>query len=228
MKTCFQLFFPIWILISALSVKGQEDGAEFRVLGFGDGFFEGICFENETESEPTVVELGFYPDRRSRLYRLETRPLSLVFFSEEASKDGNLTRVELGRARWPAGADKALFVFFETSDFETAGKYEILSVDESSEKWKAGSVRFLNLSGAELELKLGDVSAVLPEDFSPIFDFDPDVWSVLPLSLRVNWQGEKRSVYSSQYRVDGNHPKLLLIKPPREEGSFRVRVLNLW
>ncbi|EDY81125.1 hypothetical protein VDG1235_742 [Verrucomicrobiia bacterium DG1235] len=229
MKVVAKIVFALGLSLSASFAYGQEaELKRFRVLGYGDGFFEGVFFERMEADEPVAVELGFMPNRKSQSYDVPESEDSVSFFRLEKGPHDSVKRVEVGRVRWPPRVERALLVFFEAEDFVETGQYEILVLDESPEVWKAGCFRFLNLSGAELNCRLGEERFVLSHDESEIYSFDPESAGVMRLQLMVPWEGKNRLIYSTRVIPDKNYAKLLVIKPPIEEGSLQVRVENLW
>ncbi|MBK1876529.1 hypothetical protein [Pelagicoccus mobilis] len=224
MKTIILVLVACFVVLIG---NAQEPGTEFRVLAYGDGLFEGVFFEDASEGEPKRVYLEFLPNQKSRKYSVVEAKGTIEFF-QEVEEEGALVQIEVGRAEFEQESEVLLLVFFETSDFEESQEYEVLTLDESDRVWRAGCVRFLNLSGAELLGQIGEVSLQLPHDASEVVCFEEGNRDARRIQLRVRWEGSERVVYSSRFLPDPNHPKLMVIKPPLEERSLKVRVETLW
>jgi len=63
---------------------------------------------------------------------------------------------------------------------------------------------------------------------SRIYRFEGDQMRTQRLRLLVPWQGRNRIVYSARFSPDPNLAKLIVVKPPQQENSMRVRVETLW
>lgn len=225
----------VWLLVGLVCSffagslsYAQEETRSFRVLGYGEGFFEGIHFEYEKEDEAAIRVLRFLPNQRSRRYVLPVGASKVSFYRLEKTPKGGDMKVEVGSVRLLEGSEATLLVFFETADFASAGQYAIKQLDESPDVWSAGCFRFLNLTGAELACRIGERSLTLPLDSSEILQFDPTANGPLRLRLSVFWQGENKTVLSTYVVADPLHPKLLVIRPPAVVGSLSVELQTLW
>lgn len=225
MKTLAYIWFASFV---TMIWAKDEPRAEFRVLGYGDGFFEGVFFERAVEAGKEKVYLRFLPNQKSRRYLLPEGERSVSFYREIDGEEGETRKVQVADYSFPGDSERSLLVFFETSDFERSRRYEIVSLDESPAVWHAGCVRFLNLSGAELTGQFDGSPFEVPHDVSETLYFDPDDRTIRNFKLSVPWAGRERVVYSSRFSPDPQHPKLLVIKRPLEEGGLKVRVETLW
>lgn len=218
----------IWSFLGGRLSFAEERERSFRVLGYGDAFFEGIHFESENEDEAASRVLRFLPNQRSRRYVLPAGAAEVRFYRLERVPEGGYKKVEVGYIRLLQGNEMTLLVFFESAEFAKTGRYAIKQLDESPDAWTAGCFRFLNLTGAELACMIGERNLRLPLDGSDILQFDPSVDRPLRLKLSVFWQGENQTVLSTYVVADPRHPKLLVIRPPAVEGSLKVGLQTLW
>lgn len=231
MKRFGQLLFCVLVIAFTTRLAAQDNAETnyFRVLGYGDGLFQGIFFEREgLEGEKEMVELAFTPDRKSRPYQIPTDSSRVVFYREEDAGQNSKRRIEVGRVSWAASASAATLVFLEQSDFSETKEFGILFIDESPESWGAGDFRFLNLAGADMDIRLGDETFALEQGLSQIYTVSGKTRVPFRLSLFVDWEGERRMVYSMRTIPDAKHGKMFVLKPPTELGSLRVRVIPLW
>lgn len=228
----FQSVRYAWILFLLITVCGlafgQNDSSSFRVLGYGDHFFDGIYYKEQRESGEIRIALAFLPNQKSRNYFIPSEVRKLSFFKEMDLGNEKLLEVEVASVRFDENQKRALLVFFETSDFSESNRYEVLQLDESPDVWTAGCFRFLNLSGAELICRMGNTEMLLPFDASEIVRFDPESHGAMPLRLSVPWQDTERIVLSMRVAPDPHYPKLFVVKPPLKNGDFKVQLDTLW
>ncbi len=223
------LWAVAFAVVSLLNGQEEVEQKRFRVLGYGDGLFQGIFFEREGfEEEVEKVELVFSPDRKSRPYQLPASQNRVVFYREVENGDKPSARVEVGTVDWKSESTKATLVFLEPLDFVEGQEYRILFIDESPAVWGAGCFRFLNLSGAALEGRLGNRGIELGQGLSEVYSMAGEERKPIRLSLFLDWEGERSMVYSARTIPDAKFGKLVVVKPPLELGSLRVRVDTLW
>ncbi len=233
-----KVFLAILTIIfsSSVSLSGQElagdsietEYFEFSVLGYGNTFFDGIFFEVEVDGEATKVPLAFHPDRRSIVYRANNDLRELRFFSEIENERGKIVRINRGKIRLEGASGRLLLLFREGNSDSGEGDFEIQVIDESEEEWGPGGFRFLNLTGGVLHCRLGRFSGEMQEGLSAIVQFPIDVENLLRLEFSVDVDGARRVVYATETLPEPTGGKLMVIKPPLEMGSLRVRVITIW
>lgn len=224
----FALLFLGFGLHLNVEVTAQEKAKLFRVLGYGDGVFEGIYFDSHDEGNSAAKELRFVPDRRSIPYRVPKTDDVLSFYAFQKGENDEPLKSEVGRVRVDFSIEKALIIFLESPGQADKRQYEILVFDESPDNWGGGAVRFLNLSGASLTGKLGERSFQLGNSESEFFEYDDQRQFYQRLDFTVSWQRRQRLVYSSMFTLDRNYGKLVVIKPPLDGSRFKVRVATVW
>lgn len=215
--------------VALLAAQDKTEKNVFRVLGYGDGFFQDIFFEREGfEGEIETVVLGFAPDRRSKPYQIPIDTDSVVFYREQDTGQDSKSRIEVGRVEWAPGASVATLLFLELSEFAENKEYRILFIDESPEQWGGGDFRFLNLAGSELDLRLGDETFDLQQGLPQTYTVSGKTTEPIRLSLFVDWEGERHMVYSIRTAPDPRFGKFMVIKPPTDPESLRIRVITIW
>lgn len=217
--------------LGAQDVESESDLEEqltFSVLGYGNGFFDGIFFEKEGDEGMEKVELVFFPDRRSPRYTVPADLASLRFFSETTDAKGRTVRVDRGQLRPPTGSERLLLLFREGPAFADKGVFDIQAIDESDDEWGAGCFRFLNLTGGSLQGALGEYAGEIEPGLSAIIRFPLDERRPLRLQFSLEQGGKKRVIYATETLPDANYGKLLVIKPPLEPDSLRIRVVMIW
>lgn len=216
-----------WVGSFLFGEELEDESILFRVLGYGPDFFDGIKFERETDEGAEIETLAFQPDRRSRVYRMPSSEASLTFFREEMSDEGDgLVRRLLGVVELEPDERELTLVFIEESESADEDSFLILPLNESEEVWGAGCFRFLNLSGAPLEMSLGELDGPLGQGISEVVRFKlSEPRELLKLRLSLQWEGRRQVIYSTRVLPDLRRGKLFVVKPPLEEGSLKIRVL---
>jgi len=211
----------------ALGQVGQLDqpSREFKVLAYGDGLFQGIFFEVETEEGLKQIDLEFRPDGRSRAYSIPGGQEELEFLS--MNSDG-AEAINRGSVTVPFDADRFLLLFSEAPGFGEGEAYDIDLIDESSGIWGGGCYRFLNLTGISLECELGEYSGELIPGLSAIMRFPVENAKPIDLKLSLNTGNRKKVLYHNSTVPDTKYGRLIVVKPPASPESTRVRVLTIW
>ncbi len=217
----------------SLGLFAQEDEAvrSFRVLGYGDSDFRGISVELEESADSeasAAVLLEFVPNRKSRALKIPDGQNRLEFFREKLAEGGKVVQEELGQVDWPKSAEKVLIVFLQSVGPDEDEAYEFLVLDESESVWGPRCVRLLNLSGVPLDARMAEHRFPVDKGPTEILRFEGEYSIPMTLELSLPWAGKRQIVYSARFVADQYSPKLLVVKPPREEGSMKVVVDTIW
>lgn len=223
----FSLFICICFTLGVSAQEGELERS-FRVLGFGDGYFEGLTFELESADGVKTLPLEFLPNRKSRTQKVSAEQSRLKFYYEAIDSQGNSVAKALDVVDWPDSAEKLLIVFLQLDVGGNEPVYDILVFDESPSVWGPRCARFLNLSGARLDVKIRDFAFPLEEGPSDILCFEGEYSIPMTLELSLPWDGKRETVYSARFFADQYSPKLLVVRPPVVEGSLRVEVITIW
>ena len=220
------LLAVLWLVSWSIAADGDSQPL-FRVLGYGDSRFEGLLFK---DAEGELVALEFQPNRRSRSYVLPEGRSQLVILTRTTDSRGREKLDTVARVDLISGAKQQLLLFIATisSTDSSLINYEVTALDESPEAFAPGDVRIVNLSGATLKAQLG----------SALFDVEPGVVPMKrlpldsdvpqPMRFAVAYNDDWRVVHSTVTRADARYGTLLVLKPPAEEGSLRLRVERVW
>lgn len=225
------LFFGISLMLGTIGVSQEEEvQRSFRVLGYGNSHFEGIFLEvGDGRSAEEQIALEFLPNRKSVPIDLGGRYDRLAFFADSTNARGKSVKAEIGRIDWPEDAEKLLLVFLERESSDgLAPSFEILVMDESKAVWGQRCVRFLNLTGVGLDVRMKDFAFPLGEGLTDIIRFEGEHSVPMTLELSLPWRGKREVVYSARFVADQHSPKLLVVKPPLVEGSMRVAIDTIW
>ena len=230
-KAAYRVLFLMGCLLSmALSVFGQKDvvndtNAEpvrlFSVMAYGDDFFKGIKFVNAEEER---VELGFRPDRRSKVYSHPLEEKRIRFFREVVDEEGAVRDVTVAEANVEGIEERALIVFLDEQRYDATYPYSLRVADESSNTFGGGSFRFLNLCKSNLYWRIGGESAEVTSGFSPVVSFQPEERTPRPIALAVRVGEEWKIVFSTRSQSHPGNGTLFIVKPPLTPDSLHVRV----
>lgn len=218
-------FVAAWLAAGLSFGQAAEDPPRFRVLGFGDSRFEALCFWDEDKN---LVPLAFTPNRRSRLYPVPKGASRLEILERSVDAKGKEILNTVGVADLDGSASLQLLLFLATGYGADSVRYSIETLDESPKAFGPGAVRFVNLSGASLKGQLGDAVFDLENQAMQLHRLPLGVQESQPFRLAVLSDNEWRIVHSTMTRADERYGTLLVVKPPVNEDSLRVRVERIW
>ncbi len=236
MRAVWGFWLGVVLLGGAVSLSGQNaptgpvvtpkeeieiDSLRFRVMAFGDAFFEGIRFENVSEETELLT---FNPYRRSKAYEHPKKERMLVFFEEVEDERGRMSRRDLARIDVSKLGDRALLVFTDLPDRENELQYSVLVVDESEMVFGPGAIRFLNLTGAQLVSLVGEERILLGGGFSEVVQRDAADRVPIMFRFAVEVGGEWKSVFATRRQSHEETGTLFILKPPVERDSLKIRV----
>ncbi len=224
----FFIFLSFVVCPLSDSLLWGEEDVEMRAVqfaAFGDDFFDGLRFE---VSEDRVVDLKFYPDRRTGVCLLPSQKRRVSFFRERRAADGKtIIREPQAEVDFEGIGLRALLIFTVSKNRERP--YEVLVLDESNPAFGSGAVRFLNLTGVELKGKFGEEIFDLRLGVSDTLRFETAGWNPRALILAIAREGQKYTiVYSSSASIDPERGVLFVIKPPQSLESRIVSVQRLY
>lgn len=226
-----RILVTLWAATCGVAAMGQtepgEPALQFRVVGFGESFFEGLRYESERGE---TQELKFLPDRRSRLYPIYRDMREIEFFVEDLDDRGRPQRVAQAKALVEPGARQVLFVFLGEGVGATGRElaYQTLVLDESPGRFGPGDIRMLNLTSAPLDGRLGEGTVRLEPRSSALARVVSEPPQPVGFSLFVDAGSRRRLVCETRLMPDSMYGLLYVIKPPSQSGSLRVRLEKLW
>lgn len=209
------------LLLSALSLVGISHAQSEPLVNTS---FCCLALDKEINdlkilSSGETLDIDVYPSTRSR--RLKYRgPQQLTFFreSEALAPEGEPIRTPVGRVTLDGLHPRYLLLFAKKSgDTE---RYSIFAIPDTSENFKAGSYRFLNLAPFKVAIKMGESKHLLAEknitDISGDFEHG-NYYQTIMLSLS---DGEAEPVPAYSGRIYFNkHIRMLYIIRPKEGGK---------
>ena len=204
-----------------------ESEPVFRVLGFGDSYFQGLKYEAPNRE---VVELEFRPNRRSVAYAVPKDPSLITFFTEEEDprRRDRARRVTQAVARIQSSMQEVLLVFLFEGEQRDRLSYKVEVLDESPETFDAGVYRFLNLTGVEMKARLGESIFDLRDGLSEPIRIPVQQDNPIPFQIAVSLSTGWRIVHSTHTLPDAQYGSLYVLKPPLQQDSLDLRVERLW
>lgn len=211
--------------LSSFAQDVNQKERSFTVVGYGESFFDGLKFLDEEKEE---IELAFIPNRRSRTYLLPNKKGRIEFFIEAKNERRRTIRVPQAVVDIDEGISAALLIFMFEGENRRQLPYAIQVIDESPEQFGPGDYRLLNLTGVPMKAQLGD--EVLDSDLglSRMVSIPINRDGSMSIRLAVQTRDGWKIVHSTSTRPDRLYGSLLVLKPPLEEGSYRIRVERLW
>ena len=170
-------------------------------------------------SKGETLDIDLYTTTRSRRLKY-SGPEQLTFFreSETLTPEGEPIRTPVGQVTLDGLHPRYLLLFAKKSgDTE---RYSIFAIPDTTEHFKAGTYRFLNLAPFKVALKIGETKHMLAEkkitDVSGDFEHG-NYYQTMMLSLP---EGEAEPVPAYSGRIYFNkHMRMLYIIRPKEGGK---------
>lgn len=170
-------------------------------------------------SNGETLSIDLYTTTRSRSLKY-SGPKQLTFFrqSESLTPEGEPIRTPVGQVTLDGLHPRYLLLFAKKSG--NTEHYSIFAIPDSTENFKAGTYRFLNLAPFKVALKIGETKHMLAEknitDVSGDFEHG-NYYQTMMLSLP---KGEPEPVSAYSGRIYFNkHMRILYIIRPKEGGK---------
>lgn len=212
--------------------KTQEDQEyvtfDFRVLRIGSGDFSGI----KVEAQPgEVTELAFKRIQRSDLVQYAgINPVT--FFREIPAPtldDPNaVQRVTVAQFLVPQSLDEALLFFRPALPKDGDGlPFEIIAMDDSLSAFPKDSLVAVNASDVPLFGILGGDQLNLVSGANPAISFRSFLNRDFPMGFAVQTEDGPKLVFENQLQLEKDYRIILMLAPPRREGSIRLNVYSI-
>jgi hypothetical protein len=223
---------PIMAVQSNTSASEQTVSIEFKTLQIGKGDFGSIHYFIQT-GEPSDP-LAFRRVQRSGPYSYSGKP-TVEFFRiipKPTVEDPNAVSYEVvGRATVPKNWKEVLF-FFERIHESRIPKnngmpFKIHMMNDSESAFPPGSLTVFNACGARLVGKLGDKRMQFDHGPSEPVVFRSQNERPFSMAFAVETSDGPKLVFESALEFGGEHRIILMLSPPRREGSLRIQVYNI-
>ena len=211
------------LLLAALSLVGisHAQPAQDTLLNTS---ISGLALDTQINdlnilSNDEILDIDLYTTIRSRRLKY-IGPKQLTFFrkSETLSPEGEPIRTSVGQVTLDGLHPRYLLLFAQKSG--ATERYSIFAIPDTTEHFKAGTYRFLNLAPFKVAVKIGESKHLLAEknitDVSGDFEHG-NYYQTMMLSLP---EGEAEPVPAYSGRIYFNkHMRMLYIIRPKEGGK---------
>lgn len=208
-------FVLLCAFISA-SLYAQERTVRFTCIGFGE-VPQGLYFQGGAGPEEVLVGGGVRGTPLSF-----TGPMPLSFFILEPDGAGSQRRVVQAQATIPENIADALLVFLPGSGEPGKLPWQITVMNDARGAFKAGQIRFVNLTGQPVAGVLGDeVVRLTPGQQETITPATSEEGFGIKLAAYLDEQWEP--FFSSRWRYRGNIRMMILFLNDAQSGKVFMR-----
>jgi len=221
--TLFRTTLIQCLLLSALTLVGISHAQPEQDPLINTSFC-GLALDSQINdlkilSNGKTQSIDIYPTTRSRRLKY-SGPKQLTFFrqSETLTPEGEPIRTPVGQVTLDGLHPRYLLFFAKKSGYTE--RYSIFAIPDTTDSFKAGSYRFLNLAPFKVAIKIGESKHLLAEknitDVSGDFEHG-NYYQTIMLSLP---EGEAEPVPAYSGRIYFNkHMRMLYIIRPKEGGK---------
>lgn len=208
-------------------VAAGKDNAQatlaLQFAAYGDDLFEGLYY---LDKDDDIVEVRFYPHRRSQKHRFPVAQKNLMLFRDVPMDGERWVRTTVATIELDGIEQLGLVVLLSLS--AESGGMQTYVFDEDLPDLVPESLRTLNLTGRVLEAKIGSWSSWLPPGVSPAYSLEGNESQSRSLSLTAyDGNGQARLVYSATVSFAQDRDTLLVVLPPQHEDGELVTVYRL-
>lgn len=209
-----------------LEAKGTSALRElqFSVYAIGPVDRDGIYYQ----ASPGVFrKLEFWTHERSPIYPYRG-PNPLQWFTRSPapqSPDGFSYHVHTS-LNLPHAASSLLLVFIASTHHGNPG-FTVHAIDDREANFPIDTLRIFNATGATLGGILGDRSLSLEPGISDSIDLRPFWGAETRIGLALPHMGKLQSVLHSKWTFYPDYRELLLLLPPDEHDSLRIRAYRI-
>jgi hypothetical protein len=197
---------------------------QLRFYAHGAGVFDDLRLPlNARESVP----LELYPGSLSATYAYRG-PSRLRLYRERIGPEGVPVPEERGAVELPPGLTKALILVVSPPGAGPGGRLMLFASDDSLEAVPENHLAFLNLTGAELEGRVGETPVRLAAGLSSPVPAEPYFGQrAVLVGLTVRHRDASRIVLENRTRFHAGRRTLIVLLPPEEPGSFEIRAFRI-
>jgi len=226
----------IWLLLPGVPLFGQTAPTSenepppiveviFSVFPLENGNWEGIHFAPEGTPDKGIQEITFNRSERSIKYEYKG-PLPLIFFRTEPDDNGNILYRPVGRLdAEPEPAKQEYILFFEPADEQ--GSHRISKMNAEEQSFPEHSIVFFNTMDVSFIGVLAENRMVIPPGTSPPLDVSGLLDTDVPIALAIRHNEGLHLVARNSIRFARERKTLMILRPPRREGSLRIRTQRL-
>lgn len=217
-------------LLAAQEAEEEPDSVSlnFTVLRIGKADFSGVKVE---DANGDVIELNFKRIQRSD--PVEYAGVNPITFFREIPAptldDPNaVQRIPVAQYLAPPELDEALLFFRPARGGDkTSLEFEIVGMDDSLRAFPKDSVIVINAADVPLFGRLGDANVKLVSGANPAISFRNYLNGEFPVGFAVQTEDGPKLIFENQLEFEEDYRIILLLAPPRREGSIRLNVYSI-
>lgn len=217
----------LWGALGLTAQTGNPPVAEFTFTVFKDSTepIAGVFFQRAGGREQ---ELTFRRSQRSFAFEYQGAP-EMVFYRRAKDAEGNDIKVPVAMATVPIEWKQVMMFFFPNPRAEEGGpEFFVYPMNDSVEALPVDHLIFFNATGAPLLGVFGTQEIQLGMGAAGPFDLRPFLDATVPIGLVVKDGETFRKVYVSRLSFSQGSRVILLLMPPRREGSYRIMVRGIY
>lgn len=231
------LFMKIQLFLILLVLPGTSNAAlddessgkasvsiVFSVYPIGQPDVDDIWYE---ETPGNHRALRFRPFSRSRNYSYRG-PRKIAFCSRKTDSDGNPVYTPITFCELPENGQRFLFIFsFEEHPDSQGKQVNVVVSNDAPDGLPFDSISFLNATPWLLEGLFDGKPVVFRPGLSQPVSIHPDPDKPLSIGLGVRVNGKMEPVLMNHWSFHSGNRILMLLLPPKETGSKRLRAISL-
>ncbi len=220
--------FSLTILAWAVAGAAETERAvTFTVFGETGHDWSGLFFSPDGES---FEELPFVRYTRSAPQRATIPGDRIRVHRRDLAADGTFVYPVAGEAVLDAGVDEVLLFFFAgrgAARGEERGRFRVMAMDDSASALPRDHLVFFNATGVQLFGALDTQELTLNPGQSRALDLRGLFGREVPVGLVVRSGETFERVLVNRLRFSPHRRTVILLLPPRREGSYRIQAVRL-
>lgn len=202
------------LTLSALLSTATAAPEKFRTLGW-QLTLDDIYYEYRGANTPVQVYASarsiFYDYAPSRTRQPDTATDTVLFYRLGTNSEGEEIRIPVAQADLSKAGDWPLLIFRPSSS-ETSG-ISVTAIPDDLDSFPAPNFRFVNLTPAPLEIKMGKANATVKAKSMMMMDpeIKGDGTETRFTTVTVNTSNGPRRIYSNNWAVRPNQRTMVLI-----------------
>lgn len=202
----------------ACSTIGAE--CSFRVICVDDTSPQGLLYPKEPNA--LLLPVRFEPNHWSASYPYRG-PQTLEFF-RASSPDSGTAPGSVARAAVPPAVSRLTLLFQRSHRASDRENYSIFVLNEAPTTFPIRSVCVVNLSTSPLLVRVGANDREIGFPASHVFTYGPRSGGRISLGVAVMIETEWRVLVDHELSFQDDYRYLIVILPPTENDSLRIRL----
>lgn len=212
------ILFTLLVAVGRLTAQPSTVTTSFTCVAWEAPIKEPLYFRQAGK----LVPVSIHHLRATSPIRYQGPPV-LEFLRKVETPDGS-TYEPVGSVGLNPEWESPLFIFMKDSD--NPGRYSIIGLENSFDKFSVGSIRFYNFTSLDLAGKVGEQMVTLaPHSFQAIGS--SEVSGSMRVKFVVRLQDEVRPIYSSFWNYNPATRSLVFIKKSADRTRSPIEFKTL-